>query len=365
MTHMIPEQRGLAAALGPDLALVQQGVTWFADELRDRLSGEPPITEMVLGAYTSILERGGKRVRGVLEVVGHDMYGGDNLQVASRAAGIVEGIQANLLVLDDVSDRSDTRRGGPTAHVMIERGLRELGASGELGVMAMDMAVNTSVGIHSEIQILLGELDVPPERALAAIKLVNDRLIRTGVGQIMDVFSTTGVPMSEEEILKIAKYKTAYYSFELPLKLGAILAGGDDEEFPRIRQYSEAAGLAFQLQDDVMGVFGDEATMGKSPMSDIMEGKQTLLMFRAKREATDAERRILVRALGNPDLTEEQFVACREILERTGARSHIEGLAQSYADQAQAAIVESPEFWKPSRVAQLQAVAAFVVARSA
>lgn len=363
MTH-IPEQRGLAAALAPDFALVQQGVTWFADELRDRLAGEAPITETVLGAYTSILERGGKRMRGGLVVISHDMYGGDNLEVASRAAGIVEGIQANLLVLDDVSDRSDTRRGGPTAHVMIERGLRELGASGALGPIAMDMAVNTAVGVHSEIQILLGELDVPPERALAAIKLVNDRLIRTGVGQIMDVFSTTGVPMSEEDILKVAKYKTAHYSFELPFKLGALLAGGNDEEFPRIEQYSEAAGLAFQLRDDVMGVFGNEAQTGKPPESDIKEGKQTLLMYLAMRDATDTERSVLERALGNPDLTEEEFAACREILEHTGARSHTEGLAQNYADQAQAALADPPEFWKPTRVEQLRTITSFVVARS-
>ncbi len=358
-------QGGLAASIAPDLALVEQGVAWFSGRLRDSLAGELPITEMVTEAYTSVLEGGGKRVRGGLTVAGYDMYGGENQEVASRAAGIVEGVQAMVLVMDDVSDQSDTRRGGPAAHVLIERGLRgRMGASGPLGVMAMDLAVNTAMGVHSQIQILLSELDVPPNSALSAIRLVNNRLVRTGGGQIMDIFSATGVPLSEDEILKIAKDKTAYYSFELPIELGAVLAGGDDAEFPRIRRYSEAAGLAFQLHDDVMGTFGDEKKMGKSAKSDIGEGKQTLLMLYAKMAATDTERAVLEAALGNREMTDEQFADCKAIIERTGAKLRIENLALAYSDQAHDALSDPPELWKPERVAQLHTVASFVVGRS-
>ena len=360
------EQLSLADLLHDELVVVGAGVEWFEERVRERLIGQSAVMDVLTEAYIGVLQAPAKRVRGSLTVIGHDMAGGDNEELAAHAAGIVEGIQATLLVMDDVSDRSPTRRGRPTAHVAIEAGLRRLGSSTEdLGAKAMDMAVNGAFGVQVLTQLLVGGLAVPAERRLMVGGLMNETLLDTGNGQMMDVFSTTGVPLSEAEILRVARDKTAYYTFDFPLAFGVLLASGDTRYLPLIKQYGENTGIAFQLADDVMGVFGDPKKMGKSAMSDLQEGKQTLLVFRALQLATDTQRSMLLAALGNPGITEAQFAACQEIIEQTGAREYVEALAREHSSRAHDVLAGVPETWKPGRVAQLHGLAQFVVARSA
>ncbi|HEY8998924.1 MAG TPA: polyprenyl synthetase family protein [Candidatus Saccharimonadales bacterium] len=348
-----------------DPELVAHGVEQFSRELMADLAGESEPVRRMVEAYDSVLHRGGKRTRGNLAVLGYAMLGGADKHVASVAAGAVEGLHAGLLVIDDVEDSSLTRRGGPTAHVMIEQDLKDQGAQGDTTLKARDLATGVGLYVQNKAQTMITDLDeVPAEWRLRTIKAVNREMMLTGVGQLMDVFSTTALPLTREQIEKVALYKTAYYSFLMPLEAGALLAGAEPTDLGVLEDYSLPAGKAFQLHDDVMGVYGDEVKMGKSPKSDIIEGKQTLLIDYAMEAATPAERAMLTRALGNGELSDTDFAVCQEIIERTGARARVSSEAQSLAQQAQDALANAPESWAAERVQQLHSLATFITARS-
>lgn len=347
----------------PALELVEHGVTQFADGLRDDILQEHPYTQAAVGSYLSVLEAGGKRTRGVLTLCGYEMHGGEDAIMITEAAGTIEGLHAYLLVVDDVADHSDTRRGKPTAHILLEKFLQEGAARGNVKKTAEDMAISGAlVGQHKAQEVFAG-LDAPAERKLSVVTAVNKHLLRTGLGQVLDMASTTGARMDTRDIISVATSKTAYYSFQMPLEAGAILAGASDRSIGLLAKYSEHTGLAFQMQDDVMGVFGDEAKMGKSAKSDLIEGKQTLLMANTMNNATMDQQVVLRAALGNPELSDDHFAECKEIIVATGALKHVSDYAATLVERAHEALGKGSAEWPDHKVAFLHKVADSVINR--
>lgn len=252
----------------------------------------------------------------------------------------LELFQAAALVHDDVMDDSDTRRGRPSAHRRFATLHRAAGWSGPadrfgdavailLGDLALIAADRT---FAAAVAPLAG-----PRRA--AVTAVFD-LMRTEViaGQYLDVRAQAGpwgaYPDDEERARAIVRAKSARYSVEHPLVLGATLAGAEAGAVAELATAGLALGEAFQLRDDLLGVFGDPATTGKPAGDDLREGKRTVLVARALHRAGDRERAALLAGLGRRDLSDDDVRHLRDVLRSTGAAAEVEALIAELAAPA-------------------------------
>lgn len=347
----------------PNTQLVAAGVAQFASILRTDVSHEHPYVQKAVECYLSVLEGGGKRIRGALTLCGYEMHGGTDTHLISLVAGVIEGLHAYMLVIDDVADHALTRRGKPTAHKQMEAFLAAQHATGNYQQTATDMAISGALTGQHKAQVIIAKLQIEAARKQRVIEIINNRLIRTGLGQILDMASTTGIPLDTDIIKSIALSKTAFYTFQMPLEVGAVLAGAPDASITLLKQYALHAGFAFQMQDDIMGVFGDEQKMGKSAKSDIIEGKQTLLLAYAIEAASKTQRAELRQALGNPDITEAQFKRCQDIIVSTGALNKIGVRANDQVALAHEVLDKAPTDWPTKNVDYLRQLASFAADR--
>lgn len=317
------------------LQLTNDGVTSFITRLTQDLDTENVHVKAIAESYMSLLGRGGKRLRGVLAVTGYELAGGRDAAMITEVAGAIEALHAYLLVNDDVADESPLRRGGPTAHVAAAQQLLLLGAAPALAAkIGSDTAQHASFYAQHHAQSVLLELDVPPARKIRALRIMNAALARTGLGQILDMTASLVSQPNETDIMEVAERKTAYYSFLMPLQMGAALGGWPDHQLAVFEPYALHAGLAFQLRDDLIGLYGDELTTGKPRNSDLVEGKITLLMLDALTHATPDEQHILRSALGDHQLTDTAFEQCLKIITNCGAQIRSEQLILSYTQKA-------------------------------
>ncbi len=279
--------------------------------------------------FCEILKRGGKRMRGILAINSYRMFGGKNPKVEAKAALAIEMLHAYILMADDIQDRSDTRRNGPTAHVMLADYHKENHLRDDSDHFGTSIAINGFLfGAHSALNIL-ADLDVLPKLRLEAIKNVNNFFISTAHGQTVDIFNEVIEEASEQDVDKVMTWKTAYYSFMNPLQLGAILAGAKRNDLEKLEDYSLSAGRVFQITDDILGVFGKDEVTGKSSLDDIKEGKRTLLTVKAIELAPKADAYYLEQMLGNKKLTANQFKRCKEIIESSGALAYAQRQAKN------------------------------------
>lgn len=334
-----------------------------------------------LKAYAAMVRDGGKVLRGGLTAVGGEVALGreligaaegsadkQQLDVLARAGAILQLIHGFLLGIDDIFDESELRRNRPTVHTYLSefvaeaRGL-EAARARKLG---SDLTVNGGIMTGYAAQSLLTRLDVPPERMVLAMRCLSDNLFLTGVGQSRDMVPPEDFnELDENELIKTATLKTAYYTFLLPLQMGAALSGVDETELRTFTEYAVNAGLAFQLVDDLLGVFGDRSKVGKPVDSDIKEKKATVLIARAIAGADRTDRRFLLNSLGNPNLTAEEFARDKEIITATGARQQVEEMAWQRAAAAQQSVPGLPERFRQGPVHILGGVAAGSVLRVA
>lgn len=333
-----------------------------AAETRER-HGEYPM--VAYDAFLDILSRGGKRIRGALVMAGYEMAGGRNQAMITQAALAVEMFHAYILIIDDVQDRSAKRRGKPSAHEMLAEYHREHRLLGDASHSGLSLALNAAwAGSHAAQNVFIG-LDLPAEQRLRALKLLNDHIVVTAHGQTIDIMNELTEQVSAERIDQVLEWKTAVYTVLNPLQVGMILAGASDEDLAAITGYALPAGKAFQIADDVLGIFGSEEKSGKSVMDDIREGKRTILTAYALEHA-DTEAQVFLRhALGNTELTPEEFAQCKQILEDCGARTHAETQAEAYIAQAVAALDSEASRWEPAGVTFLRDLAHALTKRAA
>jgi geranylgeranyl diphosphate synthase type I len=323
--------------------------------------GEYP-TEAVK-AYCDLLSRGGKRIRGALTMISYYMLGGKNDKVALEAARAIEMMHAYILMVDDIQDRSEVRRGGPTGHII----LKNYHESGHLKDDSLHFGESIALngflfGAHSALNVL-ADLDCDAEMKLRAIKNVNHHFIATAHGQSMDIFNEVLETDKESDVDKVLLWKTAFYTFMNPLQLGAILAGGSDDDLKRLEEYSLSAGRVFQITDDILGLFSSEETSGKSPLDDIKEGKRTLLTVKAIEFAAKADAYFLEQMLGNKQLTTAEFERCKEIIEDSGALEYAKQQAKDSMVDALASLDKNKLAWGASQVDFLSQLVQFLITR--
>jgi geranylgeranyl pyrophosphate synthase len=314
--------------------------------------------------YVSLLSRGGKRLRGALVMAAYEMHGGSDRQLSVAAARIIEMIHTYVLIIDDIADHSSLRRGGPAVHIALEQYHREHKLHGDSVHFGTGIAMHTALaGAHLALSEL-GKLPIDDTTKLEAMNNLNDHMVVTINGQFNDIFNEALQDIDEADVRKVLTWKTAYYSFLNPLQFGAILAGANATELDALTDYSINAGLSFQIVDDILGTFGDTSRSGKSAHEDIREGKITILVSRALARATPEQKRFLLAALGNQDLSVDDYNECKVIIEETGALDYARELAKSYAAKAVSALDTAPPSWSGEHVEFLRALATYITTRS-
>ncbi len=297
-----------------------------------------PLTDLApeLAAFDEAaadLLAGGKRLRPLFCVWGARGAGAPYDDDLVRAACALELFQAAALVHDDVMDGSDTRRGKPSVH----RRFAALHASS--GWQGDGAAFGTGAAI------LLGDLLLSwSDELLASSGLLNDAAravfdtmrAELAGGQYLDLLEQVRPEPTVTTALRVAELKSAKYTIVEPLLLGAALAGHD--RTATYTAYGMPLGVAFQLRDDLLGVFGDPEVTGKPAGDDLREGKRTVLVALALEGATPAQAELVRRELGNPALTAEGVAGLREVLVDTGAVAAVEERIEQGTTAALAAL---------------------------
>ncbi|MCL2038270.1 polyprenyl synthetase family protein [Candidatus Saccharibacteria bacterium] len=330
------------AAYKPD---IDAAVNKFCQETSAQMREDyGPELSQVLDALLQILQRGGKRFRGALAMYSYELFGGFDQKTAAQLGLAVEMLQAYLLVIDDICDRSDLRRGGPSAHKLIEQLHKREKLAGDAAHFGISETIFAGIIGQNLAYDVLSEMDIDGDTRLAAMTFANSIMIKTNIGQIMDVAGEAWLTDNEEQVLATLRQKTAWYSMYMPLQLGAIVAGAGakDDDAKLIKPFALNAGLAFQIYDDIFSTFGDEAKTGKPVKGDIIEGKRTLLVVHALANGSESEAQILSAALGNPNLTDQDFAQVLDILRMTGALDYARQTAAEYATKAAAVLDEAP-----------------------
>ncbi|MGA1820784.1 MAG: polyprenyl synthetase family protein [Thermoplasmatota archaeon] len=304
---------------------------FFQHEMSDSL--DDPLVRDIVGSIREFTMRDAKRVRSILAVMGYRAVGGKELEKARKAAIALELIQSMLLVHDDIIDRSHTRRGKPSLHVHYSGLHRSMGYRGDPDSFGTNMAIIAGDLAESFGEKALLDPGFPADRSLEALRCQTDMIRDTGYGQVFDLFSVELPEWSEGMVEKVHIYKTARYTFDGPLRIGASLHGASKEQLEALSGYAIPVGAAFQIIDDILGFFGDPKRGGPNDLSDIKEGKRTLLIIKALERGSDEQREKLLSYLGDPALTVEQAEEVRRIIRDTGSERYSREIARSRTEE--------------------------------
>lgn len=298
-------------------ALSERLTTWNTET-----KNTVPTFEKFAQIFTEACD-GGKRIRGFLVLLGYEIAGRKTCKNILSAAVAYEIFQTAILAHDDIIDQSPTRRGRPTLHTA-------LGADQTATSYAICLG---DVGFFLAYQIL-NELDCEAEFKNAALKIFSDTVLNTAIGEILDIKLSTEKDKKEEDTLTMLDLKTAWYTIIGPLQLGAIIGGADEKLLAEIQQFGKNLGTAFQIQDDLLGTFGDENTIGKSSTSDIKEGKSTLLITHALLHSNDEDKQFLVNNYGLKSISEVDIQQIRDIFTRAGSREYAQTRLDEFSTSA-------------------------------
>src|SRR3954447_15511306 len=309
------------------------------DDLRERggkalggfLSGQAPRLDAIsetLGplqdAVADYLLGAGKRLRPAFCYWGWRSAGGGDTDEVVAAASSLELLQACALIHDDVMDGSDTRRGQPAMHrrfAALHRGEDWHGDPESFGRSAAILIGDLCLIWADE---LLNTSGMPAEALLKAQPVYDEMRVELMAGQYLDLLEQALGGGTVDSALRVARYKSAKYTIEKPLHMGAALAGASAEDLTAFSASGLPLGEAFQLRDDVLGVFGDPASTGKPAGDDLREGKRTALVAFALDAANEAQREQIRRRLGDPQLDDDGVLMLREVIDATGAVARVE-----------------------------------------
>ncbi|QIV88031.1 polyprenyl synthetase family protein [Glutamicibacter mishrai] len=314
------------------IELVEQRLIRFFTESKLRSAALDP-SYLQLWEALERVSRGGSRSRPRLVLMAYAGLGGNAATEAASLATAFELLHTALLVHDDVIDRDLVRRGSPNvAGAYRKHALRKGMNSAEAGHIGASVALLAGDLALAGAYQLLRSLHVS-DSVHRALHAVLDQAIFASVGgELLDIeFSADRTMPSIERILSTARYKTAVYTFEAPLQAAAIFAGATEEVRLALERFGHHAGIAYQITDDILGVFGDPSLTGKSTISDLREGKRTILLCHA---ATKPEWLLVENLVGSTGLTISDAEKIRAVLIKCGSKDFATDLALQHARAA-------------------------------
>ncbi|HEY4535453.1 MAG TPA: polyprenyl synthetase family protein [Enteractinococcus sp.] len=293
------------------------------------------------------LVEGGKRLRALLAWWGWQGAGGDADDPRIVDAGVaLELFQAAALIHDDILDRSDTRRGQPSVHKSFEQLHREqqwVQDGTHFGVSAAILAGDLALGLSEEVFSITADATAFATPAREAFHAMRFEVM---TGQYLDILAEANLPTDPNVALgqarTVLRYKSAHYSAVWPFDLGGILAGADETTLTAYREFSLPLGMAFQLGDDLLGVFGDPALTGKPAGDDLAEGKRTELVAHALNNLDPEKAQMLNNFLKDPASSDRTVDEMQLLIESSGARATVENEIQRLGQQTYQALYALP-----------------------
>jgi geranylgeranyl diphosphate synthase type I len=308
---------------------------------------------------------GGKRIRPALVYYGYLLAGGADGESIIKASMSIELVHVFLLVHDDIIDRDNMRHNNPTVHEKYRAWGEELKLNkNEAEHFGNSMAIVVGDVVYSMANEIMYASDFSPKIILSALQKIQKIIYRTIPGEMLDILMEARKIATENEIMRMYEGKTARYTFEGPLHLGVALAGkSEDKKLLRVlTEYSLSVGKAFQLQDDILGIFGDQKKIGKTVGADIIEGKQTLLLIKALELGNLEQRKLIKRFFGKKDLDLSELKIFRRIIKDTGSLKYSQDLS---SDLIKKALVILGEYKFENTKAQLflKGIAEYIIKR--
>ncbi len=271
---------------------------------------------------------GGKRIRPIMMIIGYGLFNNIDDKII-KASISIELAQSYLLIHDDIMDNSDMRRGMPSFHKSMESKIgKEDGAK-----IAENIAISAGdlIDTYSHEALLSSGFDL--KNLINADSEFSKIIEDTGKGQILDIYSSIDEEYSEKNLLKLHYLKTARYTIQGPMLMGAYLAGNTNY-IENIKTFGRCAGIAFQLYDDVLGLFGNEKNTGKPIKGDVNDGKKTLLIIHAYENSDKINREFIDRCLRSGNVSDTDFEKIREIVNETGSYNYSKDKINEYNKSA-------------------------------
>lgn len=331
--------------LGDELAVIARAV---GEIVRDAALRPDFAPEELLQAVMAYPLAGGKALRPALVTWACEALGGPRA-AALRAGTAVELYHTYTLVHDDVIDRDPLRRGRPSVHALMTAvGRKHYGLTDDAAHYGLSMAILAGDCQQSWAIALLTTLPELGVDAGVTLQLIRRLQHLTGPAIVEGEARDIGLPfqpvatVSEDDILHMICTKTSALFAYCGWAGGLLARGTEDDDVRALARFAELAGIAFQLQDDVLGLVGTEAKLGKPVGNDLREGKRTLIIARAWEQANAAEREQLSGVLGNPDADPAAITAATALLRHLGAIDAVQALADRYQQDALACLAGLP-----------------------
>lgn len=309
---------------------------FLAQHFKQRASVAKKANPLGKDAYNKIEEfiTGGKRIRGGLVKLGYESAKGKNSQKILPASAAIEITHGAILIHDDIIDQANLRHGRSTVHKKYESYHSQNYKKGSANHYGISMAICVGdLGFYDAI-LLISHSKFAKAIRLEAINHLSEIMINTCIGELLDVDLSYQYKISEKEITTINRLKTAYYTIVGPLSLGGILANANTKLLNSFEAYGIPLGIAFQLQDDILGMFGSEKKLGKPIDSDIKEGKNTILYTQALKKSSPKQQKHLKALWGSKNLTTEDIKEAQGVIKSSGSLAYCQKLATKLAEKA-------------------------------
>ncbi len=319
-----------------DLTILRKNIDKELKEFIISLQKEYELDKVSPELYSAIKNfvlRDGKRIRPLLYLVGFMGYSKKEERNLYKSAISIELLHDFMLIHDDVIDKSDKRRGKPTLHVVFNKYLKRFKNAktngNDLAIVAGDVIYALAIKSFLSIGVNLATKE-------KALRRFADTSIYTGSGQFLELINTTKKlsDVSKQDIYKVYDYKTAYYTFANPLVIGATLAKAPESEINNLSKFGLYLGRAFQIKDDIIGIFGDERKTGKSVISDIKEGKRTILLWHAYNKSSSLEKKKLSRLFDGKKISLKEIKNIKAVIAKRGSKDFAEKEVSGYYEKA-------------------------------
>ncbi|MDD5155973.1 MAG: polyprenyl synthetase family protein [Candidatus Omnitrophica bacterium] len=289
----------------------------------DSLYSLSRISPLIFKSIKDFMLRDGKRVRPILFVTGYLGFADRAARGLYTSALSIELLHDFMLVHDDIIDKSDTRRGKPSMHRMLDNYLKDYKG---IKFTGQDLAIVIGDIMYAMAIRAFLSIEENMERKERALKKFIEAAIYTGSGEFLElIYSVNDIAkINKEDVYKVYDYKTAHYTFTSPLSTGAILAGAGEKEVGILSGYGLCLGRAFQIKDDILGMFSEEQEIGKSAITDLKEAKKTVLIWHAYNNADAKNKSRIKRILSKKKVNREDLMAMRSAIVESGSLSYVQ-----------------------------------------
>lgn len=317
---------------------IEKELPHFLDSL-DKQYCLRKISPLLFESIEDFIMRSGKRVRPILFIIGYQGFSKRRPRGLYRSAIAVELLHDFMLVHDDIIDKSDTRRNKPSMHAALNNHLKQYPQAKfngqDLSIIVGDVMYAMAIDAFLSIQ-------EDPRRKENALKAFTRSAALTGAGEFIELMAGAKPleTINGDVIRNIYDYKTARYTFCAPLITGAILAGAKQKNIDLLERFGLYLGRAFQIKDDILGMFGDAKKIGKSTLSDLREAKKTLLIWYAYSHGTGRDKQIIKNIFSRKKITNSTLTTMKHIVQKTGALDYAKNEISSYFHQAKTTLFD-------------------------